>query len=223
MQRADGTALLQRNGASLPAAPAAVPATSLAGNWLPATPEFARFVGPLEGWPLTEAARVALAGHVDEQNGSQCCVSLSAPFLMAWSDLKQIEVRDDVVIVRAALIDDVERVIHMNGGAPAAPQPTQQGYSVGRWEDAALVVETSRFLEHPSGVRAGVPSSAEKRLTERFALSPDRTRLTYTYTLEDPAYLTAPVTGSVEWAHRPDLVYTGYACDPEVARRFLVQ
>jgi hypothetical protein len=224
LQRADGTVLLRRNGAPLSAAPpAVVAAASLAGNWLPSRPEFVRFVGPLEGWPLTEPARIALANHVDAQNGSQNCVSLSAPFLMAWSDLKQIELRENEVIVRTALIDDVERVIHLRGDALALVEPTQQGYSVGRWEGGALVVDTTRFLEHASGVRAGVPSSPNKHVTERFALSADRTRLTYSYTLEDPVYLSGPLTGSVEWVHRPDLVYTNYACDAEVARRFLEQ
>lgn len=224
LQRADGTVLLRPIGAPLSTAqPAAVAAASLAGNWLPATREFVRFVGPLEGWPLTEPARAALASHVDAQNGSQNCVSLSAPFLMAWSDLKQIELRENEVIVRAALIDNVERVIHLRSDPLGVAEPTQQGHSVGRWEGGALVVDTARFLEHASGVRAGVPSSAEKQVSERFELSPDRTRLTYSYTLEDPVYLTQPITGSAEWVYRPDLAYTGYACDPEVARRFLEQ
>jgi hypothetical protein len=222
LQRADGTVLLRRNGAPLTEAqPAMVAAASLAGNWLPTTPEFVRFVGPLDGWPLTEPARAALASHVDAENGSQNCVSLSAPFLMAWSDLKQIELRADAVIIRAALIDNVERVIHLSRSS--VPKPTQQGYSFGRWEGGALVVDTTGFLEHASGVRAGVPSSRDKHLTERFELSADRTRLVYSYTLEDPAYLSAPLTGRVEWVHRPDLKYTGYACDKEVARRFLDQ
>jgi hypothetical protein len=125
------------------------------------------------------------------------------------------------VIIRAALIDNVERVIHLRDDLPTTPEPTQQGHSVGRWEGGALVVDTTRFLKHASGVRAGVASSRDKHVTERFELSTDRTRLTYSYTLDDPAYLTRPITGSVEWAHRPDLVYTGYACDPGVARRFL--
>lgn len=79
--------------------------------------------------------------------GSQNCVSLSAPFLLAWSDLKQIEVRADAVIVRAALIDGVERVIHL-GEPRGTAEPTQQGHSVGRWEGGALLVETTHFLEH---------------------------------------------------------------------------
>jgi hypothetical protein len=66
-----------------------------------------------------------------------------------------------------------------------------------------------------------VPSGVRKHLVERFQLSADRTRLTYSFELEGPDYLTKPVTGSVEWVHRPDLTYTAYKCDRTLARRFL--
>ena len=202
---------------SLPSNPVA--ATSLSGNWLPMAPAFFGFVGPPADWPLTDRALAAFATHTDARNGSQDCVSLSAPFLMVWHDLKQIEVGDETTIIRAALVDNVEREVRM--GAAAAAAPSNQGHSVGRWEGDALVVETTGFLEHASGIREGVPSSPQKRLIERFEPSADRTRLTYSYELSDPEYLGRPVTGSVEWVHRPDLSYTGYECDPDVARRFL--
>jgi uncharacterized protein DUF6152 len=209
------------------AAPSALPsnpvaATSLSGNWLPTAPAFFRFVGQPMDWPLTDKARSALATYTDSQNGSQNCVSLSAPFLMVWHDLKQIEVGEDTTIIRAALIDDVEREVRMHAEAGGGIESTNQGHSIGHWEGEVLIVETTGFLEHASGIREGVASSPQKHLIERFELSPDRTRLTYSYELEDPEYLSRPVTGSVEWVHRPDLTYTGYQCDPDVARRFLL-
>ena len=209
------------SGGALPSSvpPDPVPATSLSGNWLPAAPAFFGFLGQPVGWPLTDKARAALAVHTDALNGSQNCVSLSAPFLMVWHDLKQIEVGEEVTIIRAALIDDIEREVRMTGAAGG--EATNQGHSVGRWEGDVLVVETTGFLAHASGIREGVPSSPGKRLVERFDLSDDRTRLSYSYELSDPEYLTEPVTGSMEWVHRPDLTYTGYACDREVAGRFL--
>lgn len=198
-----------------------VAAASLSGNWLPLAPAFVGFLGQSTDWPLTETARAALAIHTDALNGSQSCVSLSAPFLMVWHDLKQIEIGEDTTIIRAALIDNVERLVVMNAEAVADDAPMNQGHSIGRWEGDVLVVETTGFLEHASGIREGVPSSPQKHLIERFTPSPDRTRLTYSYELEDAEYLSQPVTGSVEWVHRPDLTYTGYECDPGVARRFL--
>jgi hypothetical protein len=226
LQKADGAVLLDRNirdFSTVPLVVAPVAADSLSGNWLPATQEFQRFSLPLSEWPLTEAARTASASYTELQNGSQNCVSTSAPYLMAWTDLKQIELREDTTIIRAALVDAVERVVHMEMDSHDAAEPTNQGHSIGHWEGNALIVDTTKFAVHASGIRGGVPSSPQKHLLERFELSSDRTRLTYSYTLEDAVYLSEAVTGSVEWVHRPDLTYTGYACDPEVARRFLTE
>ena len=223
LQKADGS-LAYRRGTLAPAErPNPVAASSLTGNWLPTTPAFVRFVGPPAEWPLTEKGRAAIATHTDAKNGTQNCASLSAPFLMTWPDLKQIEVGDRTMVIRAALIDNVERLVRMNAGSHAGATPSSQGHSIGRFEGGVLVVDTTDFTPHASGIRDGVPSGRAKHLVERFQLSPDRTRLTYSYELEDPEYLTKPVTGSVEWIHRPDLAYTGYRCDRETAGRFLVK
>jgi hypothetical protein len=225
LQRLDGSPLYERGAPRVSSeSPPQNPATSLSGNWLPTTPAFIRYLGPpSEEWPLTEKSKAAFATHADYKNESQNCVSISAPFLMTWNDLKQIEVGDQITIIRAALIDDVEREIHMKAESHDGSEPTNQGHSIGHWEGDVLVVDTIRFLEHASGIREGVPSSPQKHLTERFALSSDRTRLTYSYKLDDPEYLTEPVMGSAEWAYRPDLTYTGYECDREVAGRFLAE
>jgi hypothetical protein len=223
LQKADGSFAYQRGTLAPAARPNPVAASSLTGNWLPTTPAFVRFIGSPAEWPLTDKGRAAVTAHTDSENGVQDCVSLSAPFLMAWSDLKRIEVGDRTTVMRAALIDNIERVIHMNADSHAGAKPTNQGHSIGRFEGGVLVVDTTDFATHASGIRAGVPSGQGKHLVERFQLSPDRTRLTYSFDLEDPEYLAKPVTGSVEWVHRPDLTYTGYKCDREIAGRFLAK
>ena len=221
LQKADGSFTYQR-GILAPAAPRdPVAASSLTGNWLPATPAFIRFVGSPAEWQLTEKGRAAIAVHSDTKNGVQNCVSLSAPFLMAWPDLKRIDVGSRLTVIRATLIDNVERVIHMNVDSHAGARPANQGHSIGRFEGDTLVVDTTNFLPHASGVREGVPSGQRKHVVERFQLGADRSRLTYSFQLEDPEYLSTPVTGSVEWVHRPDLTYTGYNCDRGLAERFL--
>jgi hypothetical protein len=52
-------------------------------------------------------------------------------------------------------------------------------------------------------------------------LTPDRTRLTYEFTVEDPLSLTAPATFRMQWVHRPDLSPDGAECDLALAERFL--
>jgi hypothetical protein len=223
LQKADGSFTHKRGALVSAAPPKAVAATGLTGNWLPTTPAFVRFIGSPAEWPLTDKGRASLTTHTDSKNGVQNCVSLSAPFLMAWPDLKRIDVSDRTTIIRAALIDNVERVIDMRATSHAGAKPTNQGHSIGRFEGSVLVVDTAAFAAHASGIREGVFSGRGKHLVERFQLSADRTRLTYSYELEDPEYLTGPVTGSVEWVHRPDLAYVGYECDRNTAGRFLAR
>jgi hypothetical protein len=223
LRKSDGSFAYRRGSLAPAERPTSVAASSLSGNWLPKEPAFVRFLGPTGEWPLTERGRVAQASHTDAKNQSQDCVSLSAPFLMAWSDLKQIEVGSTTTVIRAALIDDVERVIHMSARSHEGAKPTSQGHSIGRFENGVLIVDTTDFSPHASGIRDGVPSGPRKHLVERFQLSSDRTRLTYSYELTDPDYLVKPVTGRVEWVHRPDLRYTRYKCDRELAGRFLAK
>jgi hypothetical protein len=67
-----------------------------------------------------------------------------------------------------------------------------------------------------------VPSGPGKHTVERLTLTPDRVRLRYDVTVEDPSYLTGPGTLTQQWDHRPDLEFSQDVgeCDPEVARRY---
>jgi hypothetical protein len=99
-------------------------------------------------------------------------------------------------------------------------EPTLLGHSVGRWEGDTLVVETVGFTAHPEGYAFDLPSSATKRIVERFSLDADRKHLDYEATVEDPEYLAAPVTHRGQWDYRPEQKPSGLPCEPEVARRF---
>jgi hypothetical protein len=50
-----------------------------------------------------------------------------------------------------------------------------------------------------------LPSGPDKRLTERFALSPDGKRILYSFELTDPDDLAEPVSYEMEWVYSPDL------------------
>ena len=202
--------------------PAAVPAQSLAGNWLPSPePVYLQFVTAPTGWSLTPKALMALASVDPENNPGKDCIALQAPFQMTWTDLKNIELAGRTVVLRSALNVGVERVVHLDVTTHEGAPVTNDGHSIGRFENGVLVVDTRNFSGHPIGNRDGVPSGAQKHLVERFELSRDRTTLTYRFKLEDPEYLAEPFEGSAVWMHRPDLPYMAEKCDIENARRYL--
>jgi hypothetical protein len=124
-------------------------------------------------------------------------------------------------VLRSALNVGVERIVHLDQTTHTGAPFTNDGHSIGRWDNGTLVVDTRNFRDHPTGNGGGVPSGAQKHLVEYFELAADRTTLTYRFVLEDPEYLAAPFEGSAVWEHRPDLTYTAEECDLENARRYL--
>jgi hypothetical protein len=106
--------------------------------------------------------------------------------------------RGDVVELHGQYFDTV-RMIHIGDAANLEDQPlTHLGYSVGRWEEGTLVVETSR-IDWPYLDPVGTPQSEAMEIVERFTLSDDQSRLDYHMTMTDPAIFTAPATYEKYW------------------------
>lgn len=137
---------------------------------------------------------------------------------MIASDTKSIELVDDAVRIRAEY-DWTERVAYFDARPPEGR--TVHGHSLARWQDGVLIVETSNFTENPIGITAGLPSSDEKRLVERFALDADGQSLLYTFELTDPVYLAEPLIGEMRWLYRPNVDFELVPCDPDATQFFL--
>jgi hypothetical protein len=89
----------------------------------------------------------------------------------------------------------LRRVVHMNQAeVPATITPSRTGYSIGRWEDDVLVVETRGFA--PGVLNAPLIHSDQLYVVERFSLDPETMALTRSYAAEDPVYFTGQFTGS---------------------------
>ena len=220
-----GAALSVRSARlAAPDAPESSPvkADSLSGIWeVPSGTPYVRHFSEPFSWLLTPKGAEASAAYVDRTMNPQIqCIPRTAPWLMIFTGLHEIELGDDLVKIRTEY-DTAERIVHMNLATHEGAEVTHQGHSIGRWEDGVLVVDTTHFAAHRSGNARGVPSGSQKRLVERLELNPDRTSLTYRFELEDPEYLAAPVTGEHRSAYRPDLEIAPIACDPEVAGRFV--
>jgi hypothetical protein len=217
--KADGTYIpLNISSRSVYAGKDAV-ATSIEGTWFSPRTEFTRFLGGARGWAVTDKGRAAM-GVVDPKATTQKdCVPIGAPALMFYPVATTIKAEKDRVVLDVDWMDS-ERIVYLDGRkAPA--QPTMLGHSVGRWEGKTLVVETTNFKEHANGLSTSLPSSTQKKLTERFAVSPDGKSQTYSGSVEDPVYLTRPIEWTGKWEYRPGMPHSNQKCDVEVARRFL--
>jgi len=195
---------------------------TLSGIWYvpqnPANRKFAAY--PTSPWSLTPKGTAALEAYDDRtMNPQNECGARTAPWLMTWG-IYSIEATDSAISIRTEY-DTVERTVHMDVASHAGAEISNHGHSIGHWEGEALVVDTVHFADNRTGNARGVPSGAQKHLVERFELNTDGTGLTYHFELEDPEYLSAPATGDLQAAYRPDLGFEPIACDLDVAGRFL--
>jgi hypothetical protein len=202
--------------------PAPFGTDGLSGIWyIPQNPSHTQFSNPSSySWSFTSKGAGTLAAYDDRtMNPQNECGARTAPWLMTWG-VYSIEVSDRLISILTEF-DTVERTVYMDVTSHNGAAITNQGHSVGRWEDEILVVDTTHFADHRIGNARGVSSGSQKHLVERFELNSDGTGLTYRFELEDPEYLSAPVTGELQSAYRPDLGFEPIECDLEIARRFL--
>src|SRR5438105_2774312 len=104
-------------------------------------------------------------------------------------------------------IDHSTRVIPTDG-RPHVPQNIRllQGDSVGHWEGNTLVIDTTNF----TNLSAYRGSSEKLHLIERFTRAADD-RMTYQFTVEDPATWAKPWTAEIPWTKTQGPVYE-WAC-----------
>jgi hypothetical protein len=108
------------------------------------------------------------------------------------------------------------RQIFLDGRShPADPQPTWMGYSIGRWEGDALVVETVGFNDQTWLDGTGHPHSERMRLTERF-LRRSVGRMDLEITIDDPGTYTQPIRYIQPQALLPDGELIEYVCAENV-------
>ncbi len=181
------------------------PATSIAGHWAPNRASLGAAFGAMAQFPINAAAKAEQAKAL----GDALCYVEPAPFGAVLDELRTIDVsKNEVVMKFDNTGDKFERVVHMTDKHPADVKPTRHGHSIGRWDGDTLVVDTVAFEPSISGLGISVPSGPAKHTVEKFTLTPDKVRLRYEITIEDPMYLTATASLTEQWDHRPDLEFT---------------
>ncbi len=134
----------------------------------------------------------------------------------AWSQPglpTEIRRDGDTVVIHHAFMD-TERVIHLNPAAdPESIEPSEMGYSVGRFEDNVLLIETSRFVE--GAVRSDFLHTEDFAYSERMAVNPENGDLEVTWRATDPEYYDGVLEGS-RILMRTSLAVEPYQCIPGV-------
>ena len=115
--------------------------------------------------------------------------------------------------------DDQLRTVWLDGRVPKSTDFSVQGFSVGHYENGSLFVTTTHFVFDVAGFDDynGIPSSSQKKVTERYWT--DGGELRMTLTIEDPMFLREPTSYTTRWLPaREDYQLQAYDCDPEAAR-----
>jgi hypothetical protein len=106
------------------------------------------------------------------------------------------------------------RTIYMDGSAePANLAPTRLGYSVGRYDGDALVIETTAVEANLYyDFQSGGGHSAGATFVERYTMADDPRRLELTMTITDPATLLEPHVIEKTWLATPEIALVEDRC-----------
>jgi len=144
----------------------------------PLTPEYA-----------AKAQALARQATKPEDNQSANCLPPGMPAIMAQPYPVEIVMTPGLVTIVIEAYTQVRHIYTDGRPLPDDPDPSFDGFSVGRWEGSTLVVDTVGFEQVPRGI--SFPYSDKMRIVERFKLT-DPDTLSVETTLIDPVALTMP-------------------------------
>ena len=207
-------------------------ADSVEGLWIADVSKLVSYVGGLDGFfkaqlRLTDAGQAAFDAYseISELNPGASCIGLPTPAIHVMTNLYPLQIEIDETTERAYIRSeyfDEERTVFMDGREhPDGGERTLSGHSIGWWEGDTLVVDTALFADHRSPYQSGVPSGAQKHVVERYRLIENGARMIAEFVLEDPEFLTEPLTHSREMIYSPQMQFSEFDCDLEATRRFL--
>lgn len=177
--------------------------------------------------PLNESGLAARAAFDPRNTPAMDCIPSNLPALLMIPYIYEVTVKNDEVLFFHEY-DAIPRPVKLD---KTTTNKTRPGFGRRRgWmEGGTIVVETDEFPElraglasgwEPNGNGADVPSSKQKRLTERYNISGDGNELSVEYTVVDPVYLYEPYVSTITWHRVPDdTPMYGFDCDAEIASR----
>jgi hypothetical protein len=164
--------------------------------------------------PLTAAGEAAIEGFDGGSSDNPRLNCETTNILFDWSfdsPINRIEQTENEVNLTYFLMN-LKRTIHLNRAFPDDIAPSRAGYSIGRWEDDVLVVETKAVLPGILSADTRTPHSEAFEVTERFRLDAEHGALIREYEATDGVYWTDTYRGR-DVLYVSALPYEPYNCD----------
>jgi hypothetical protein len=196
----------------------------LTGRWLGYVPGQQITDTPL---PLNDAGRAARLAFDPQDTPAMHCIPPNLPSILFVPYLYDVRLDGSELLLHNEYYG-IQRTVTLDSPDPDTSQP-EFGQRTGRFENGVLIIESSNFPPNRAGLAASlepngngydVPSSEQKRFTERYTVNDDGGELTVEYTLEDPVYLAEPYVSRIVFHRVPeDTPMYDFPCDADIATR----
>ena len=150
----------------------------------------------------------------DEMTLAKACQPPSLVYTMQGPFPMEIDQATELIVMRLEYYD-LFRVIYLDGRThpPANAPHSKMGHSIGRWEGATLVVDTTHVAASTI-TNNGLDHGENVHVIERFWLSADGKTLMARQEFEDPDVIENRGARLVAWDRQPGERIYPYECDP---------
>jgi hypothetical protein len=172
---------------------------------LPPSPLLFRFGANLkDDLPYRSESREAMSKRRMKDDHYLNCVVPGGPHMLTLPSMNKIVQTPGLVLILSEYNVHYRQIFTDGRPLPDDPEPTWNGYSVGKWEKDTLVVHSLGYRNDQTlDAVAGSPLTNSAKVTERFR-RPSFGRLEIEVTIDDPKAYTRPFTVLVKEDLAPD-------------------
>ncbi len=198
----------------------------LTGTWLHALgPDNPWQFTPAPGFKLTPEARVhydaaqkaRAEGKVYRDDIGQCWPA-GVPIVMTrvWP-IAMIQLPTAIYMVTELM--NSMRVVYLDGRGHTDPDIAVRsfnGESIGHWENDALVIDTTNFVNEHHWIDSGIPATDALHVIERIRMTNEGKTLEITYTMTDPKSWEGEWKWTKRWSRVDDRDIAEVECLPDL-------